>query len=160
MRAGIGYDIHRLAFGQKLVLGGVQIEFGKGPKAWSDGDVLIHAVIDAVLGGAGLGDIGHHFPDDDEKWKDAKGLDMLDRVSKILAGAGYKVLSIDTTVFLEQPRLAEYKKEMAGNIAKALGLAPYDVSVKAGTMEGTGEIGAGNAIAAQAVALVDRAGTG
>ena len=157
MRVGIGYDIHRLVFGRPLILGGVEIEFGKGPKAWSDGDVLCHAMIDAVLGAAGLGDIGHHFPDDDEKWKDAKGLAMIERVIKILAGAGYKVISADSTIFLEQPRLSEYKKEMAANVAKSLGLAPYDVSVKAGTNEGLGDVGTGNAIAAQAVVLIERA---
>lgn len=156
MRIGIGYDIHQLAFGQKLVLGGVRIEFGKGPRAWSDGDVLAHAVIDAILGAAGLGDVGHHFPDGDERWKDAQGLDMLERTAKILTGAGYKLINIDATIFLEQPKIGPQKKEMAANVAKALGLPPYQVNVKAGTMEGMGPVGEGNAIAAQAVALADR----
>ena len=155
MRAGIGFDIHPLVFGRDCILGCVKLEFGKGPKGHSDGDALSHAVIDAVLGAAALGDIGHHFPDDDPAYQDISSAILLERTAKILKNAGYNISSIDATLILEQPKVGPVKREMAAAVAKALGIPSYRVNVKAKTHEGLGEIGRSEAVAAQAVAMVE-----
>lgn len=156
-RIGFGTDRHRLAFGKKLILGGVRLDFGKGAVGYSDGDALTHAVIDAVLGAAGLGDIGHHFPDRDPKWKDADSLSMLKNVVKIIRAAGYEVVNVDTVIHLEQPKLGETKVEMAACLAEALSLPRHMVNVKAKTGEGLGDVGRGEAVETFAVALVKTA---
>jgi 2-C-methyl-D-erythritol 2,4-cyclodiphosphate synthase len=154
MRTGIGYDIHRLVQGRTLVIGGVEIDSPIGPEAHSDGDVVVHAVCDALLGALGRGDIGMHFPDTDERWRGARSLDFLLTVRRLLDGDGYAVANIDTTVILERPKLAPHFDRMRRNMADALGIDPGRVNVKAGTNEGVGELGAGRAAAAIAVALV------
>ncbi len=154
VRFGTGYDVHALEPGRRLVLGGVEVESPVGARAHSDGDALCHAVMDALLGAAALGDIGRHFPDTDEKWRGARSLDMLAAVRGKLAAAGFAPANVDATVMLERPKLKGLKDEMARNLAGALGLAASAVSVKAGTNEGLGEIGAGQAVAAQAIASI------
>jgi 2-C-methyl-D-erythritol 2,4-cyclodiphosphate synthase len=149
VRVGIGYDSHRLVEGRKLVLGGVEIEHPRGLTGHSDADVLAHAVIDALLGAAGLGDIGTLFPDSEDIWRDADSLDLLRVVIGKLHGP---VLNVDCTVICEEPKLAPHRPEMERLLAEAIG-AP--VSVKATTNEGMGAIGRGEGIAAIAVALLD-----
>jgi len=155
IRVGIGTDRHRLVFGRKLIIGGVQVEYGKGAAGHSDADVLTHAVIDALLGAAGLGDIGHHFPDNDPKWKDANSIELLVKVIDILRHAGYKPVNIDASVHLEQPKLGRLKTEMSGKIADALQLPRHAVNIKAKTGEGCDSVGHGEAIEAVAIALVE-----
>ena len=150
-RVGIGYDSHRFAEGESLVLGGVAIEHKKGLTGHSDADVLTHAVIDALLGTCGLGDLGGLFPDDEERWRDADSLDMLRVVVGKLPGP---TINVDATVICEEPRLAEHRAEMEARLAEALS-AP--LSVKATTNEGMGAIGRGEGIACIAVAIVDAA---
>ncbi len=152
-RAGLGYDIHRLAAGRRLVLGGVAIEHPTGLVGHSDGDVLLHAVMDAVLGAANLGDLGSHFPSDDPRFAGADSQELLRQVGSKIREAGYTVVSIDATVIAEAPRVGVHAAAMRRAIARGLGLAPESVSVKAKTNDGVGEIGAGEAIAALAVAL-------
>jgi 2-C-methyl-D-erythritol 2,4-cyclodiphosphate synthase len=149
MRVGIGYDSHRFAAGRRLVLGGVEIEHELGLDGHSDADVVTHAVIDALLGSYGLGDLGAHFPPSDERWRNADSLDLLRAVLGMLPGS---VANVDVTVICEQPRLGEHREEMERNLTAALG-AP--ASVKATSNEGMGFIGRGEGIAAIAVALVD-----
>jgi 2-C-methyl-D-erythritol 2,4-cyclodiphosphate synthase len=148
-RVGTGYDSHRLEEGERLVIGGVEIEHDRGLAGHSDADVLTHAVIDALLGACGLGDLGALFPDDEEQWRDANSLDLLRVVVGRLTGA---VANVDATVICEEPKLGPYKAEMEANLGTALS-AP--VSVKASTNEGMGAIGRGEGIACIAVALVD-----
>jgi 2-C-methyl-D-erythritol 2,4-cyclodiphosphate synthase len=155
MRAGVGYDIHRLAPDRRLVLGGVAIEHPKGLVGHSDGDVLIHAVMDALLGAAGLGDLGTHFPSDDPAYAGASSVALLRRVAALLAGAGLVVASMDATVIAEAPRLAPHVAAMREAIAAAVGADAGRVSVKATTNDGLGVLGAGEAIAAIATALLD-----
>ena len=149
MRVGIGYDSHRFEAGRRLLLGGVEIEHELGLAGHSDADVLTHAVIDALLGAAGLGDLGAHFPPDDDRWRDADSLDLLRTVLGMLDGP---VANVDATVICEAPRLGPHRAEMESNLAEVLG-AP--VSVKATTNEGMGFVGRGEGIGAIAVALVD-----
>ncbi|HEY3191265.1 MAG TPA: 2-C-methyl-D-erythritol 2,4-cyclodiphosphate synthase [Solirubrobacterales bacterium] len=148
-RVGIGYDSHRLVEGERLVIGGVEIEHDRGLVGHSDADVLTHAVIDALLGACGLGDLGELFPDDEEEWRDADSTDLLRVVLGRMTGA---VMNVDVTVICEQPKLAPYKAEISAHLAEVLS-AP--VSVKASTNEGMGAIGRGEGIACVAVALVD-----
>jgi 2-C-methyl-D-erythritol 2,4-cyclodiphosphate synthase len=155
MRAGVGYDIHRLAPDRRLVLGGVAIEHPKGLVGHSDGDVLLHAVMDALLGAAGLGDLGTHFPSDDPAYAGASSLGLLRRVAALLTGAGLVVASVDATVIAEAPRLTPHIAAMREAIAGAVGAAAGRVSVKATTNDGLGVLGAGEAIAALATALLD-----
>ncbi|MFI5122004.1 MAG: 2-C-methyl-D-erythritol 2,4-cyclodiphosphate synthase [Vicinamibacteria bacterium] len=149
MRVGIGYDSHRFAAGGRLVLGGVEIEHEAGLEGHSDADVLTHAVIDAALGAAGLGDLGTHFPPDEEQWRDADSLDLLRTVVGMIGGP---VLNVDATVICEAPRLGQQRAEMEQKLTAVLG-AP--VSVKATTNEGMGFVGRGEGIACIAVALID-----
>lgn len=155
MRAGIGYDIHRLAPDRRLVLGGVAIEHPTGLLGHSDGDVLVHAVMDALLGAGGLGDLGTHFPSDDPAYAGASSLGLLRRVASLLSGAGQVVLSVDATVIAQAPRIAPHTRAMRERIAEAIGIDVGRVSVKATTNDGLGVIGTGEAIAALATALIE-----
>ncbi len=154
MRVGIGYDFHKLVEGRKLVLGGVRIPHSKGPAGHSDGDVLTHALCDAILGAAGLGDIGLHFPDTDPKWKDARSLDLLAAVVKLIGAKGLRVAQVDTVIIAQAPKLAPYFNEIRETLGRILGLAPELVNVKAKTTEGLEAIGRGEAIAAHAIVLL------
>ena len=154
MRIGQGYDVHRLVEGRKLILGGVEIPYEKGLLGHSDADVLLHAVMDALLGAAALGDIGQHFPDSDERYKGISSVELLKEVGKILQENGYLIENIDSTVIAQRPKLLPYRPQMAKNIADALGIEPDQVSVKATTEEGLGFTGAGEGISAQAIALL------
>lgn len=154
LRVGIGNDLHRLAEGRKLVLGGVRIPFGKGPVGHSDGDALAHAVCDALLGAARLGDIGRHFPNTFPEWKNASSLLFLRHVRQLLDAAGYSIINIDATVGLERPKLASHIPSMEKKMAVALALKPGQVSVKAKSGEGLDAVGRGEAIRADAVALI------
>ena len=155
-RVGFGYDIHRLAPDRRLVLGGLVLEHPTGLAGHSDGDVLLHAVMDALLGAAGLGDLGAQFPSDDPAYAGADSLALLRRVGALVRDAGYAVASIDATVLAETPRIAPHSAAMREAIAKGLGVGVDVVSVKAKTNEGLGAIGASEAIAAMAVALITR----
>ncbi len=156
MRIGAGYDIHPLKRGRKLIIGGVRIPHELGLDGHSDADVLTHAVIDALLGAAALGNIGDHFPADDPRYKDASSLDMLATASAALTKAGYRVVNIDSTVVAEEPRLQPHLSEMEANIATRIGVDRGAVSVKATSPEGLGALGNRAGIAAQAVALIDK----
>ena len=157
MRSGIGYDIHRFEDGRRLVLGGLEFPGETGLAGHSDADVLLHAIIDALLGGAGLGDIGRYFPPDDPQWTDADSAALLARTCEIVREAGFEVVNVDSTVIAERPRLAERLDEMRVRIAGIIGIDRARVNVKATTNEGIGEIGRGEGIAALAtVSLYDR----
>ena len=147
MRIGQGYDVHRLVEGRKLIIGGVDIPYEKGLLGHSDADVLLHAVMDALLGAAALGDIGQHFPDSDERYKGISSIALLKEVGKILQENGYMIENIDSTVIAQRPKLLPYRPQMAENIAAALGIEKEQVSVKATTEEGLGFTGTGEAIA-------------
>ena len=155
MRIGHGYDVHRLCEGRKLIIGGVDIPYEKGLLGHSDADVLLHAISDALLGAAALGDIGKLFPDSDEKYKGADSLMLLRTVSARLFQAGYKVVNIDATVIAQAPKLAPHIHRMRQNIAFALGISVSSVSVKATTEEGLGFSGEKLGIAAHAVCLIE-----
>ena len=154
MRIGQGYDVHRLVEGRKLIIGGVDIPYEKGLVGHSDADVLLHAVMDALLGAAALGDIGQHFPDSDERYKGISSITLLKEVGKILQENGYMIENIDSTVIAQRPKLLPYRPQMAENIAAALGIEKEQVSVKATTEEGLGFTGTGEGISAQAIALL------
>ena len=155
MRAGIGFDIHPLVEGRRLVLGGVTLKFERGLQGHSDADVLVHAIIDALLGASALGDIGKHFPNTTE-YKDISSIALLERIRNILNDNGVTVENIDTTIICEKPRLAAHTQQMCRNIAKALEINEGQVSVKASTTNGLGLIAQGEGIAALAVALVKK----
>ena len=155
-RAGIGYDIHRLAADRRLVLGGVAIEHPTGLVGHSDGDVLLHALMDALLGAANLGDLGRHFPSDDPAYAGASSLGLLTRVGALIREAGLAVASLDATVIAQAPRLAPHVGAMRDAIAGALGIESGRVSVKATTNDGLGVVGSGDAIATLAIALLDQ----
>ena len=156
LRIGHGYDVHRLTAGRRLVLGGVDIPYEKGLLGHSDADVLLHAISDALLGAAALGDIGKHFPDTDECYKDADSLVLLSAVGQILSNAGYKPSNIDATVIAQAPKLAPHIQMMRENIAKALNIEPDAVSVKATTEEHLGFTGNGEGISAHAVCIIEK----
>ncbi|MBE6531438.1 MAG: 2-C-methyl-D-erythritol 2,4-cyclodiphosphate synthase [Ruminococcaceae bacterium] len=156
MRIGHGYDVHRLCGGRRLVIGGVEIPYRLGLFGHSDADVLLHAVCDALLGAAALGDIGKLFPDTDEKYKDADSMVLLRNVASRLSQAGYRVVNVDTTVVAQTPKLAPHIQKMRQNIAFALGINVSEVSVKATTEEGLGVSGQKQAIAAHAVCLIEK----
>jgi 2-C-methyl-D-erythritol 2,4-cyclodiphosphate synthase len=155
MRTGIGYDIHRLVDGRKLILGGVSIPFHKGLFGHSDADVLIHAVCDALLGAAGLGDIGLHFPDSDDRFKDISSMILLEKTFKMISEKGFVIHNIDTVIFAQEPKLSPYRKKMAENIAGKIAIEPDRVNIKATTTEGLGIIGKGDGIAAMCSVLID-----
>ena len=155
MRAGIGFDVHPFDADRPLVLGGVTIDGSPGLSGHSDADVVCHAVADALLGAANLGDLGQHFPDSDAGWKDASSIDLLGHVVKLVAEAGFQIESIDATVLLEDPKIAAHREQMCARIAGALGVLPARVSIKATTTEGLGTVGRGEGAACMAVALID-----
>lgn len=153
-RAGTGYDLHRLVEGRPLMLAGLAIPSDRGALGHSDADVVCHALIDAILGAVGCADIGRHFPDDDPKWKDASGLDLLSRAVALVGNQGYEVGNVDVTVILERPKIKDHVDAMRASIARAIGIDPSRVSIKGKTNEGVDAIGRGEAIAAHAVALL------
>lgn len=155
MRIGQGYDVHALVAGRKLVMGGVEIPHDKGLAGHSDADVLLHAICDALLGAAALGDIGIHFPDTDPKYEDSNSRALLRDVAKKIATQGFRIVNIDCTIVAQAPRMAPHVARMIGNIAADLGIQPAAVSVKATTTEKLGYIGRGEGIAAQAIALIE-----
>ena len=155
MRIGHGYDVHRLAEGRDLILGGVKIPYEKGLLGHSDADVLLHAVSDALLGAAGLGDIGRHFPDTDPKYKGADSLELLRQVYRKISEKGYKVGNIDVTMIAQRPKLKDYIPQMQANIAAAVGTSPDRVNVKATTEEKLGFTGTGEGMSCHAVCLLE-----
>ena len=155
-RIGNGYDLHRLVAGRPLILGGVKIPFDKGLLGHSDADVVCHAITDAILGAAGAGDIGRHFPDTDPVWKDADSVDLLRRATAIVGTAGFTVVNIDVVVIAQRPKLAPHADAVRARVADAIGCDPSQISVKGKTNEGVDSIGAGESIAAHAVALLAR----
>ncbi|NCE64201.1 2-C-methyl-D-erythritol 2,4-cyclodiphosphate synthase [Pseudoflavonifractor sp. 524-17] len=155
MRIGHGYDVHRLTQGRKLILGGVHIPYEQGLLGHSDADVLTHAVMDALLGGAGLWDIGHAFPDTDPAYEGADSLVLLDKVMKMLDQKGYYVGNVDATILAQRPKLAPYIPHMRENLAERMGVTLDRVNIKATTEEGLGFTGSGEGIAAHAVALLE-----
>ena len=155
LRTGIGYDVHPLATGRRLVLGGVAIPFDRGLAGWSDGDVLSHAIMDALLGAAALGDIGGHFPPGDPQYRDISSLVLLEKIGRKLAENGWRVGNIDATVMAEAPILSDFIPRMRQELSRTLGITPGQVSVKATTSEGLGFVGRGEGIAALAVALIE-----
>lgn len=156
LRIGLGYDVHRLVPGRPLMLGGVHIPSDRGLAGHSDADVLLHAIADALLGAAALGDIGQHFPDTDPRWKDANSLELLRQVHQRVVEAGYAVLNVDSTVVLERPRLRPYIDAMRVNIAQVLALPVESVSIKATTSEGMGFVGTEEGAVAFAICLLGR----
>ena len=160
MRIGHGYDVHRLVEGRKLILGGVEIPYEKGLLGHSDADVLTHALMDALLGAAGLGDIGRHFPDTDDRYLGADSLELLRQVMALLRDSGYRVGNVDVTVIAQRPKLAPYIPEMRRRLAEAMEVNPDQVNVKATTEEKLGFTGEGLGIAAHAVALIEDRVTG
>ena len=163
MRVGMGYDVHRLVEGRKLILGGVEIPYEKGLLGHSDADVLIHAIMDALLGAAALGDIGKHFPDTDPQYKGISSVELLKHVAKLLDEYNYVIENIDATVIAQRPKLRPYMEEMTKNVAGALGIEENRLNLKATTEEGLGFTGTGEGMASQAicslVGLMDYAGS-
>lgn len=155
MRIGIGYDVHRLVEKRPLILGGVQIPFDKGLLGHSDADVLVHAIMDALLGAAAMGDIGKHFPDTDEQYRNISSIELLKRVNEKLKAAGLGVVNIDSIIMAERPKLASYIDKMRENIKEVLGMDLSSINIKATTTEGLGFVGTGEGIAAQAVVLLE-----
>jgi 2-C-methyl-D-erythritol 2,4-cyclodiphosphate synthase len=155
-RTGLGYDCHRFEYGRPLVLGGVEVEHERGLAGHSDADVLTHAIIDALLGAAALGDIGQHFPDTDERYREIDSLELLRRTVDMLIQDGYSIVNVDATVVIEQPRLAPLRERIRDSLAGALGLSLEQVSVKATRGEGMGFVGREEGAAALAVATVER----
>ena len=155
MRVGQGFDVHRLAAGRRLVIGGVEIEHDQGLLGHSDADVLLHAICDALLGAAALGDIGKHFPDSDARYKGIDSRELLRQVAILLEDRGRRVVNVDATIIAEAPRMAPHIPRMVANIAADLGIEPHYVNVKATTTEGLGFAGRGEGIAAQAVCLIE-----
>jgi 2-C-methyl-D-erythritol 2,4-cyclodiphosphate synthase len=155
-RCGIGYDLHPLAEGRKFIVGGLELPFEKGPVGHSDGDVLSHALCDALLGAAGLGDIGTHFPDTDPKWKGANSLLFLEHAKKLLDEGHFTIEHVDAVVIAEKPKLGPHFPKMRAALAKALGVPPEKIHLKAKTNEGVDAIGRGEAIAAHVVATLSQ----
>ena len=160
MRIGHGYDVHRLVEGRDLILGGVKIDYEKGLLGHSDADVLLHAVCDALLGAAGLGDIGRHFPDTDPKYKGADSLELTRQVAGKIAAAGYRVGNVDVTMVAQRPKLKDHIAQMEANIASALNVEPGRINVKATTEEHLGFTGSGEGMACHAVCILEEATTG
>lgn len=157
MRVGLGYDVHRLVEGRKLILGGVDIPYEKGLLGHSDADVLLHAIMDALLGAAALGDIGKHFPDTDDRYKGASSMKLLEEVGKLLEDNMYIINNIDATIIAQRPKVGPYREQMVKNIAKALRIEDNLVNVKATTEEGLGFTGSGEGISSQAIASLSQA---
>jgi 2-C-methyl-D-erythritol 2,4-cyclodiphosphate synthase len=157
VRCGIGYDLHRLAEGRKLIIGGIEVPFDKGPVGHSDGDVVAHAMCDALFGAAGLGDIGTHFPDTDPRWKGANSLQFLEHARKLLEQKHFAIEHIDVVVILERPKLGPHFPKMRGALAKSLGVPEEKIHLKAKTNEGVDAVGRGEAIASHVVATLSTA---
>jgi 2-C-methyl-D-erythritol 2,4-cyclodiphosphate synthase len=157
-RTGIGYDVHRLVEGRELVLGGITVLSDRGLEGHSDADVVTHALIDALLGAAAMGDIGDHFPDTDPQWKNARSIDLLSQVRDRVAHRGYAIRSLDVSVMCEAPRLGPYRDRMVAELAGAIRIDRSQVNVKFGTNEGLGFIGRGEGVAAMAVATIEWVG--
>ena len=155
MRIGTGYDVHKLVEDRKLILGGVEIPYEKGLLGHSDADVLIHAVMDSILGAAALGDIGQHFPDSDDAYKGISSILLLQKVAELIKKEGYEIANIDSTIIAQRPKLAKFIPEMRENMAKALGIDISRINVKATTEEGLGFTGEGLGIASQAICLLN-----
>lgn len=155
MRIGMGYDVHKLVEGRKLILGGVEIPYEKGLLGHSDADVLIHAIMDSLLGAAALGDIGKHFPDTNPEYEGISSIRLLEHVGKLLEDHMYVIGNIDATVIAQRPKLAPYREQMVKNIAEALRISEHQICVKATTEEGLGFTGRGEGIAAQSIALLN-----
>lgn len=155
MKIGIGYDVHRLEKNRKFILGGVEIPYKKGLAGHSDADVLLHAITDALLGAAGLGDIGLHFPDSNPEYKGISSLLLLKKAAELLKDKGFKAVNIDCTVIAEEPKIGPYRKEMEENIARAVGISPGSVNVKGKTEERLGFTGRKKGVKAEAVCLID-----
>jgi 2-C-methyl-D-erythritol 2,4-cyclodiphosphate synthase len=155
MRVGLGYDVHKLVEGRQLILGGIDIPFEKGLLGHSDADVLTHALCDALLGAAGLGDIGEHFPDTDPEYKDISSIKLLYEAFQMLCEKGFSILNVDTVIFAEAPKLSPYRQNMQMTLAKALGLPLDRLNIKATTTEGLGMIGQGEGIGAMCVVLIE-----
>jgi 2-C-methyl-D-erythritol 2,4-cyclodiphosphate synthase len=155
MRIGLGYDVHKLVEDRLLILGGIDIPSEKGLMGHSDADVLIHAICDALLGAAGLGDIGMHFPDSDPAFKDISSIKILRKTLQMVRSKGFSVVNIDTVIFAEIPKLSPYRQSMQTTLAAALELEPQHINIKATTTEGLGMIGRGEGIGAMAVALIE-----
>lgn len=156
MRVGMGYDVHRLTVGRKLIMGGVEIPYEKGLLGHSDADVLVHAVMDALLGAAALGDIGKHFPDTDPEYEGVSSIRLLEHVGRILEKNGYVIENIDATIIAQRPKMRPYIDQMRENMAKALGIETDQVSVKATTEEGLGFTGTGEGISAHAICAIEK----
>ena len=156
LRIGHGYDVHRLAAGRKLILGGVEIPYEKGLEGHSDADVLTHAVMDALLGACGLGDIGRHFPDSDERYRGISSFLLLDHVAALLRQQGYGVVNVDVTLIAQAPKVGAYRQQMADNLATHIGISPEQINVKATTEEHLGFTGSGEGMACHAVVLVEK----
>ncbi|MFZ5942504.1 MAG: 2-C-methyl-D-erythritol 2,4-cyclodiphosphate synthase [Bacillota bacterium] len=157
MQIGFGYDVHKLVAERKLILGGVEIPYEKGLLGHSDADVLVHAIMDALLGAAGQGDVGKHFPDTDNQYRGISSLELLQRVETILKEQGFVVNNIDSTIVAQKPKLAAFTSQMQDNIARCLGIDPLRVNVKATTTEGLGFAGRGEGIASYAVCTILKA---
>jgi 2-C-methyl-D-erythritol 2,4-cyclodiphosphate synthase len=155
VRCGIGYDLHRLEAGRKLIIGGLEVPFDKGPVGHSDGDVLAHALCDALFGAAGLGDIGTHFPDSDPRWKGANSLQFLERAARLLEERKFSIEHVDAVVILERPKLGPHFPKMREALAKALGVTADRIHLKAKTNEGVDAVGRGEAIASYVVATLE-----
>jgi 2-C-methyl-D-erythritol 2,4-cyclodiphosphate synthase len=155
MRVGIGYDVHPLVKGRKLILGGVEIPFAQGLSGWSDGDTLTHAIIDALLGAAALGDIGRHFPSGEPEYKDISSLTLLKKTRDKLEDSGFKIVNVDATIVAEKPELRDFIDQMRQKLSQTLAIKVEQVSVKASTANGLGFAGRGEGIAACAVAMVE-----
>ena len=156
IRIGNGYDIHKLVKGRKLILGGVEIPYELGLLGHSDADVLIHSIMDAMLGALALGDIGQHFPPDDMKYKDISSIKLLEHVNNLINEKGYSVGNIDTVIQAEKPKIQKYSPQMADIISKTLGISSDRISIKATTMEGLGSVGRGEGISAHAVTILQK----
>ena len=155
MRVGIGYDIHRLVEGRPLILGGVPVAFEKGLLGHSDADVLVHAICDALLGAAGLGDIGMHFPDNDPQYKDISSLKLLSNSCQMVTEKGFRIVNLDTIVFAEAPKLGSQRNDMQTTLAKTMNVTAEQINIKATTTEGLGAIGKGEGIGAMCIALIE-----
>jgi len=158
LRTGIGYDVHRLAVGRPLVLGGVTIPFDKGLLGHSDADVLVHAACDALLGAAGLGDLGRHFPDNDPQYKDIYSIELLNRSFALLKAQEYGLVNLDATIFAQKPKLLPYHGAMRRTMAAALDTDVTNINIKATTTEGLGQVGGGDAMAALCTVLIEKRG--
>ena len=155
-RVGIGYDVHKLESGNKLILGGVLIPYHKGTVAHSDGDVVIHAICDAILGAASLGDIGHFFPDNDDQYKDINSKILLKEVFKMIEKLGYSIVNVDVSIILEEPKLKDHLNEMKFEISKCINVSKENINIKATTSEKLGFIGRGEGVACQAITLLTK----